>query len=127
MRYLAREAAPVETALSRVSVSIGRPAGDAGGTSLRPRERLLDVEGSMTPSARRMASAAGSTCCYEEADRLLVELAEVNYGAKRIERAMRAVGADAEARRATALSGRSRWPALSAVGRAAAMATGLQH
>ena len=117
MRYLGREAAPVETALGRVSVSMGRPAGDACGTSLRPREGLLDVEGSMTPSARRMASAAGSTCCYEEADRLLVELAEVNYGVKRIERAMRAVGADAEARRATALSGRSRWPALSAVDR----------
>ena len=60
MRYLGREAAPVETALGRVSVSMGRHACDACGTSLRSREGLLDVEGSMTPSARRMASAAAA-------------------------------------------------------------------
>ena len=41
--------------------------------------------GSMTPSARRMASLAGSSCCYGEADKLLEELANVNSGAKRIE------------------------------------------
>ena len=49
-------------------------------TTVRPRERALDIEGSMTPTARRMASLVGSSCCQEEADRLLAELADVNFG-----------------------------------------------
>ena len=40
-----------------------------------------------------------------EADGLLAELAGVNYGAKRIERATRAVGDDLETRPEKALSG----------------------
>ena len=72
---------------------------------MRQRERALDIEGSMTPTARRMASLAGSSCCFAEADRLLTELADVNYGAKRVERATRAVGDDVEKRRVAALSG----------------------
>ena len=105
MRHAGREESPVETALGRVRVSMARHACDGCGTSVRGRERSLDIECSMTPAARRMASLAGSSCCYAEADRLLVELAEVNYGAKRIERATRRVGDDVEARRAAALSG----------------------
>ena len=104
-RYLRREDAPVETALGRVKVPMARHACDACGTSARPREGALDIVGSMTPAARRMASVAGSSCCYAEADRLLVELAEVNFGAKRIERTTRSVGADVESRREAALSG----------------------
>ena len=68
MRYLGREAAPVETALGRVSVSMGRHACDACGTSLRSREGLLDVEGSMTPSHGGW-----------RARRLLRELAALGY------------------------------------------------
>ena len=79
MRYLRRDEAAVETA--------------------------QDIAGSMTPAARRMASLAGSSCCYAEADGLLAELAGVNYGPKRIERATRAVGDDLESRREAALSG----------------------
>ena len=105
MRHAGREESPVETALGRVRVSMARHACDGCGTSVRPRARALDIECSMTPAARRMASLAGSSCCYAEADRLLVELAEVNYGAKRIERTTRSVGDDVESRRQAALSG----------------------
>ena len=105
MRYVGRESSPVETALGRVTVAMGRYSCAACGAGSRPRERALDIVGSMTPAARRLASLAGSSCSYAEADRLLAELAGVNYGAKRIERATRAVGEDLETRRAAALSG----------------------
>ena len=105
MRHAGREVSPVETTVGRVRVSMARYACDGCGTSVRPRGRAMDIEGSMTPTARRMASLAGSSCCYAEADRLLVELAEVNYGAKRIERTTRSVGDDVESRREAALSG----------------------
>ena len=105
MRHEGREVSPVETTVGRVRVSMARYACDGCGTSVRPRGRAMDIEGSMTPTARRMANLAGSSCCYAEADRLLVELAEVNYGAKRIERTTRSVGDDVESRREAALSG----------------------
>ena len=95
----------METALGRVSMAMGCYACDACGGSARPREAAQDIAGSMTPAARRMASLAGSSCCYAEADGLLAELAGVNYGPKRIERATRAVGDDLESRREAALSG----------------------
>ena len=105
MRYVRRDEAAVETALGRVSMAMGCYACDACGGSARPREAAQDIAGSMTPAARRMASLAGSSCCYAEADGLLAELAGVNYGPKRIERATRAVGDDLESRREAALSG----------------------
>ena len=52
-RYLRRGDAPVESALGRVEVPMGRYACDACGTSARSRERALDIVGSMTPTARR--------------------------------------------------------------------------
>ena len=105
MRHAGREVSPVETAVGRVRVSMGTPATAAGRACARAGGHAMDIEGSMTPTARRMASLAGSSCCYAEANRLLVELAEVNYGAKRIERTTRSVGDDAESRREAALSG----------------------
>ena len=71
----------------------------------------------MTPAARRMASLAGSSCCYAEADRLLAELADVDFGGegasqatrrrrrRGVERTTHSVGADVESRREAALSG----------------------
>ena len=111
MRYVSRGDAPVETALGRVGVSMARYSCDACGTGARPRERALDIVGSMAPAARRMASLAGSSVCYAEADRLLAELADVNFGPKArrrrrgIERTTCAVGGDVESRREAALSG----------------------
>ena len=105
MRYLGRKEPGVETALGRVALALGRYSCGTCGQTVRPREAALDLAGSMTPSARRMASLAGSSCCYAEADGLLVGLAGVNYGAKCIERATRAVGDDVETRREEALSG----------------------
>ena len=105
MRHAGREKPPVETVVGRVRVSMARRACDGCGTSVRPRERAMDIEGSMTPAARRMASLAGSSCCYAEADRLLTELADVNFGAKRVERTTRSVGDDMDSRRQAALSG----------------------
>ena len=49
----------------------------------------------MTPTAGRLASLAGSSCCYAEADRLLAELAGVNYGAKARRRRPRGRAGDA--------------------------------
>ena len=111
MRHAGREESPVETALGRVRLSMARHACDGCATTVRRRERALDIEGSMTPAARRMASLAGSSCCYGEADKLLEELADVNFGAKArrkrhgIERTTRSVGDDVESRRRAALSG----------------------
>ena len=111
MRHAGREKPPVETVVGRVRVSMARRACDGCGTSVRPRERAMDIEGSMTPAARRMASLAGSSCCYAEADRLLTELADVNFGAKArrkrhgVERTTRSVGDDMDSRREAALSG----------------------
>ena len=92
----------VETVLGSVPVEMARRGCRECGRSWRPRERLLDVEGSMTPLARRLASLAGSQSSYAEADGLLRELSELNFGAKRIERATRAAGDDLEAWRADA-------------------------
>ena len=111
MRYVGRGGSPVETAPGRVEVSMARHACAACRKTVRPRERALDIEGSTTPAARRMASLAGSSCCHGEADRLLAELAEVNFGAKArrgrrgVERTTRLVGDDAESRRKASLSG----------------------
>ena len=56
----------------------------------------------MTPSARRLASLAGSHSSYAEADGLLRELSGLHFGAKRVERTTRAAGDDLEAWRADA-------------------------
>ena len=104
MRHAGRDESPVEAALGLVRVSMARHACAACRKTVRPRERALDIEGSMTPTARRMASLAGSSCCYEEADKLLAELADVNFGAKRVERTTRLVGDDVETRRRAVLS-----------------------
>ena len=61
------------------------------GRSGRPRENLLDIEGSMT-AARRLASLAGSETSCGRADELLRETSELNLGTKRIERATQAEG-----------------------------------
>ena len=63
MRYVGRDGSPVETALGRVEASMARHACAACGTTVRPRERALDIEGSMTPTAPRGCggcSASGS-------------------------------------------------------------------
>ena len=70
------------------------------GRSWLPREKLLDIKGSMTPSARRLASLAGSETSCGRADELLREMSELNLGVKRVERATQAEGARFEAWRA---------------------------
>ena len=102
-RLSRREKAAVETVVGAVRVEMARRACRECGRSSRPRERLLDIRGSMTLATRRLASVAGSEACYERADELVRELAGLNLGAKRIERTTRAVGADLEARRKAAL------------------------
>ena len=99
------EKARVETVLGNVRVEMARRTCRECGRSGRPRARRLDIEGSMTPSARRLASLAGSQCGYAQADELLRELSGLNFGAKRIERATRAVGDDLETWRAEAACG----------------------
>ena len=101
-RLSRRGKASVDTVLGSVPVEMARRACRECGRSWRPRERLLGIEGSMTPSARRLASLAGSEASYARADGLLRELSELNFGAKRIERATRAAGADLEAWRSAA-------------------------
>ena len=101
-RLVRTERPRVETALGSVRVEMARRGCRECRRSWRPRERLLDVEGSMTPTARRLASLAGSQSSYAQADELLRELSELNFGAKRIERATRASGEDLEAWRAEA-------------------------
>ena len=96
-RLLRVEKARVETVLGSVRVEMARRTCRECGRSSRPRARRLDFEGSMTPSARRLASVAGSQASYAQADGLVRELAGLNFGVKRIERATRAVGDDLEA------------------------------
>ena len=105
MRYLGRERSPTETALGGVRLAMGRYACAACGKSARPRSARMDIEGSMTPTARRMASELGSVCCHAEADRLLNVVGGVNFGTKRVERTTRLVGDDLEAWRTEWLSG----------------------
>ena len=105
MRCAGRERSATETALGRVRLAMGRYVCLSCGKSARPRASRLDVEGSMTPTARRMASELGSACCYGEADRLLNVVAGVNFGAKRVERTTRLVGDDLERWRTEWLSG----------------------
>ena len=105
MRYAGRESSATETALGTVRLAMGRYACVACGKSARPRAARLDIAGSMTPTARRMASELGSACCYGEADRLLNVVAGVNFGTKRVERTTRLVGDDLEAWRTRQLSG----------------------
>ena len=96
-RLLRVEKARVETVLGSVRVEMARRTCRECGRSSRPRARRLDFEGSMTPSARRLASLAGSQASCAQADGLLRELSGLNFGAKRIERATRAAGDDLEA------------------------------
>ena len=103
-RYLGRERSPTETGVGTIRLAMGRHVCDDCGRSVRPRAAVLDIEKTMTPLARRMASEVGSLCCYAEADRLLRVVGGVNFGAKRVERATRAVGEDVEARRTELLS-----------------------
>ena len=105
MRYLGRERSPTETALGGIRLAMGRYGCVACGASARPRAARMDIEGSMTPTARRMASELGSVCCHAEADRLLNVVGGVNFGAKRVERTTRLVGDDLEAWRTEWLSG----------------------
>ena len=105
MRYLQRERSSTETALGTVRVAMGRYWCRACGKSARPREARLDIESSMTPTARRMASELGSACSYAEANRLLNVVGGVNFGAKRVERTTRLVGDDLERWRTRLLSG----------------------
>ena len=105
MRYACRERSATETALGRVRLAMGRYVCLSCGKSARPRASRLDVEGSMTPTARRMASELGSACCHGEADRLLNVVAGVNFGTKRVERTTRLVGDDLERWRTEWLSG----------------------
>ena len=96
-RLCRRERSAVDTALGRVSMEMARRSCRSCGRSWRPRQRLLGIEGSMTPTARRLASLAGLESSYAKADGLLRELSELRFGAKRIERATQAAGADLEA------------------------------
>ena len=102
-RLSRRGKAAVETVVGAVRVEMARRTCRECGRSSRPRGRELDIRGSMTLAARRLASVAGSEACCERADELVRELAGLNLGAKRIERTTRAVGADLEARRKAAL------------------------
>ena len=54
-RLCRREQAAVDTALGRVSMEMARRSCRSCGRSWRPRQRLLCIEGSMTPTARRLA------------------------------------------------------------------------
>ena len=99
-RALKVETTRVETVLGTVSLEMARRACRACGRTDRPRQRRLDIEGSMTLSARRLASLAGSQASYARADGLLRELSGLNFGAKLVERTTRAVGDDLEAWRA---------------------------
>ena len=101
-RLLRVDEVRVETVLGSVRVEMARRGCRECGRSVRPRARRLGVEGSMTPSARRLASLAGSQCSYAGADELLRELSGLNFGAKRVERTTRAVGDDLEAWRSEA-------------------------
>ena len=101
-RLCRRERAAVDTALGRVSMEMARRSCRSRGRSWRPRQRLPGIEGSMTPTARRLASLAGLESSYAKADGLLRELSELRFGAKRIERATRTAGADLEAWRSAA-------------------------
>ena len=58
----------METVLGSLRVEMARRACLECGRSGRPRERRLDFEQSMTPSARRLASMAGSQASYAHAD-----------------------------------------------------------
>ena len=98
----------METALGGAVVAMGRYACAGCGTSVRPRRKALDVEVSMTPTARRLASLAGSACCYAEADGLLAELAgcELRGEAGRAGAPRKAGGVDECARAAGYLAAR---------------------
>ena len=104
-RSLGVETARVETVLGSVSVEMARRVCRECGRSVRPRALRLGIEGSMTLSARRLASLAGSQSSYAQADGLLRELSGLNFGTKRIERATRAVDSDVDAWRAETEAG----------------------
>ena len=58
-RLLPRERAGVETVVGRVEMEMSRFACRECGRSWRPREGLLDIEGSIAPAALRLASPGG--------------------------------------------------------------------
>ncbi len=64
---LDRRLRSVDTVLGSVPVEMARRACRECGRSWRPRERLLGVEGSMTPSARRLAGSEAS-CAPQDVD-----------------------------------------------------------
>jgi hypothetical protein len=62
-------------------------------TGVYPRDRQLGLEGgSLSPGVTRMVGLVGATTSFEEGRRLLVELAGVEVGVKRVERAAKRLG-----------------------------------
>ena len=64
------------------------------GSGFCPRDPQLGIEGGLSPAVVRMIAAVGAMVSFQEGSELLRELAEVEVGAKQVERTAEALGAE---------------------------------
>jgi hypothetical protein len=93
-RYAGRRTKRILTALGSLVLERAYDHCPTCGQGFFPRDRELGIEGcSLSPGVTRMVGLVGAATSFEEGGTLLRELAGVEIGAKRVERAAKQLGA----------------------------------
>jgi hypothetical protein len=94
-RYVDRRAKPFQTALGELRLERAYYYCAACQRGFCPRDQQLGMEGtSLSPAVTRMIATVGALVSFQEGSALLRELAEVEVGAKQVERTAEALGAE---------------------------------
>lgn len=92
-RYQGRRVRDVVSALGEMSVGAAYYDCHDCGHGFYPRDRALGLDGThFSPAVTRMIALVGATVSFQEGSELLRELAGVELGAKRVERAAKRLG-----------------------------------
>lgn len=94
-RYVGRRTKSVLSVLGTLELERAYYHCAACGEGFFPRDRQLGIQGcSLSPGVTRMVGLVGAATSFEEGGTLLRELAGVDIGAKRVERAAKQLGAE---------------------------------
>jgi hypothetical protein len=94
-RYVDRRAKPFRSVLGELRLERAYYYCAACQRGFCPRDQQLGMEGtSLSPAVTRMVATVGALVSFQEGSELLRELAEVEVGAKQVERTAEALGAE---------------------------------
>jgi hypothetical protein len=94
-RYVGRRAKPFQSVLGQLRLERAYYYCAACQGGFCPRDQQLGMEGtSLSPAVTRMVGTVGALVSFQEGSELLRELAEVEVGAKQVERTAEALGAE---------------------------------